>query len=86
MASIIPRAIGIYRSAGCETISGFSSYHFFNSPEAPFTTFLKDKKMVGCLGLALQEIMFVETSETISPRNGSSSSEMRSAGARSRSH
>jgi hypothetical protein len=33
MASIIPRAIGIYRSAGCETISGFSSYHFFNSPE-----------------------------------------------------
>lgn len=60
MTSIIPEAVGIYRSAGCETISGFSPYHFFNCPEAPFTTFLKDNQLVGCLGLALQEVMFIE--------------------------
>jgi len=60
MASIIPQVVGIYRAAGYETISGFSSYHFFNAGEAPFTFFLRGQQTVGCLGLALQEVMFLE--------------------------
>lgn len=60
MPSIVPTAVGIYRSAGCETISGLSSYHFFNWRDAPFTIFLKGNQMQGCPGLALQEVMFLE--------------------------
>ncbi len=60
MTSIIPKAYEIYRSAGCETLSGFSPYHFFNWRDAPFTTFLQGNKLLGCPGLALQEVMFLE--------------------------
>lgn len=60
MASVIPDAIRIFREAGYETISGLSPTHFFNQRDVPFTTFVKNKKMFGSPGLALQEVMFLE--------------------------
>ena len=60
MASVIPDAIRIFREAGYETVSGLSPYHVHNKRDAPFTTFVKNKKMFGSPGLALQEVMFLE--------------------------
>jgi hypothetical protein len=60
MTSIVPRAFAIYRAAGFEPITGFSPYHFFNWRDAPFTLLLKGNQLVGCPGLALQEVMFLE--------------------------
>jgi hypothetical protein len=60
MTSIMPQLVGLYRAAGYETISGFSPFHFFNVMDAPFTFFLKGQQFYGGLGLALQEVMFLE--------------------------
>lgn len=60
MTSIIPQLVSIYRGAGYETISGLSPYHFFNVMDAPFTFFIKGQQSYGGLGLALQEVMFLE--------------------------
>lgn len=60
MASVIPDAVRIFREEGYETISGLSPAHFFNLRDVPFTTFVKNKKMFGSPGLALQEVMFLE--------------------------
>lgn len=69
MSSIVPRLFGIYRAAGCEPLTGYSPYHFFNWRDAPFTRFLQGPDLIGIAGIALQEIMFIEHfRQFISPR------------------
>jgi Methyltransferase domain len=60
MSSIIPRLFGIYRAAGHEPLTGYSPFHFFNVRDVSFTIFLKDSRIWGCPGVALQEVMFFE--------------------------
>jgi hypothetical protein len=60
MGTILPRLFAIFREAGHEPLTGYSTYYFPKWPDAPFTVFLKDDKPVGCPGLGLQEIMFIE--------------------------
>ena len=72
MASIVPELFRIYREAGYEPITGFSSYHFNNFRDAPFTIFGKDGQIFGFpdFGLALQEVMFIEHfRDYIAPKN-----------------
>ncbi len=68
--SILPELFGIYRKAGLYPLTGYSSYHFFNDRDAPFTRFLQGDAIVGCPGLALQEIMFLESlASYVQPKN-----------------
>jgi hypothetical protein len=60
MTTILPRLFAIYRAAGYEPLTGYSSYHFQNWRGAPFTRFFKDRRLWGCPGMALQEVMFLE--------------------------
>jgi hypothetical protein len=60
MNTILPRLFAIFRDAGHEPLTGYSTYHFPKWDDAPFTVFLKDGKTVGCAGVSLQEIMFLE--------------------------
>jgi hypothetical protein len=59
MNTILPKLFAIFREAGHEPLTGYSTFHF-PTRDAPFTVFLKDGKPVGCPGLALQEVMFIE--------------------------
>ena len=69
MTTILPKLFNIYRSASYEPITGYSPFHFFNYRDISFTHFLKDNHILGCPGLALQEIMFIEQFQSfISPR------------------
>ncbi len=68
--SILPQLIAIYRNGGFEPLTGYNPYHFENYMDAPFTKFVKDNTVMGCAGLALQEVMFVEHfSSYLSPKN-----------------
>src|SRR5256885_14905605 len=60
MSTILPTLFSVFRTSGYEPLTGHSSFHFQNWRDAPFTQFVKDGKMVGCPGLALQEVMFLE--------------------------
>ena len=69
MSSIIPKLFGIYRAAGHEPLTGYSPFHFFNVRDISFTIFLKDNRIWGCPGVALQEVMFFERfRDYIAPR------------------
>jgi len=68
--SILPRLIALFRATGHEPVTGYNSFHFDGYMDAPFTKFVKDKTVMGCAGLALQEIMFLEHFSTyLSPKN-----------------
>jgi hypothetical protein len=58
--SILPKLIGLYKESGWEPLTGYSSYHFEGYMDAPFTALMKGDRLVGHLGLALQEVMFLE--------------------------
>lgn len=60
MSTILPRLLAIYRAAGYEPLTGYSSHHFQNWRDASFTRLYKDQRLWGCPGLALQEVMFLE--------------------------
>jgi hypothetical protein len=60
LSTILPKLFAIFREAGHEPLTGYSTLHFPKWPAAPFTVFLKHGKPVGCPGLSLQEIMFIE--------------------------
>lgn len=60
MSTILPKLFSIFRAAGYEPLTGHSPFHFQNWRDAPFTQFVKDSEIVGCPGLALQEVMFLE--------------------------
>jgi predicted O-methyltransferase YrrM len=60
LSTILPKLFAIFREAGHEPLTGYSISHFPKWPAAPFTVFLKHGKPVGCPGLSLQEIMFIE--------------------------
>jgi predicted O-methyltransferase YrrM len=67
--TILPRLIGLYRASGLEPMTGYSAQFFGGYPYAPFTTFIRNKVVCGCNGLALQEIMFLEgLCEFLQPR------------------
>jgi Methyltransferase domain len=69
MSTILPRLFDIFRAAGYEPLTGYSPFHFQNWRDAPFTRFVKDGKLSGIPGIALQEVMFLEHfREFISPR------------------
>jgi hypothetical protein len=58
--TILPRLYEIYRSAGLVPLTGHSTSHMHNWRDAPFTRFFDGQGLVGCAGLSLFEIMFVE--------------------------
>lgn len=60
MNTILPRLFAIFRGAGHEPLTGYSTQHFPKWDDAPFTVFLRDGKPVGCAGLSLHEVMFLE--------------------------
>lgn len=60
MKTILARLIAMYRASGFEPMTGYSTHFFGGYQAAPFTTFIHDKTISGCHGLALQEIMFLE--------------------------
>ena len=58
--SILPKLNEIYRSAGLHPLTGHSSKHMYDWMDAPFTRFFDGAGIVGCAGLSLYEIMFLE--------------------------
>jgi hypothetical protein len=58
--SILPRLTAIYRNAGLHPLTGHSSKHMHDWADAPFTRFFDGAGIVGCAGLSLFEIMFLE--------------------------
>ena len=58
--SIVTTLCKTYKTAGFHPVTGYNSHHFFNWRDAPFTVFLDGSGFVGCPGLALQEVMFME--------------------------
>ena len=58
--SILPRLTAIYRNAGLHPLTGHSSKHMYDWTDAPFTRFFDGNGIVGCAGLSLFEIMFME--------------------------
>lgn len=58
--SIVTTLVKLYKNAGLHPVTGYNSHHFFNWRDAPFTVFLDGSGFVGCPGLALQEVMFLE--------------------------
>jgi len=58
--SIVTTLVNLYKKAGLHPVTGYNSHHFFNWRDAPFTVFLDGSGFVGCPGLALQEVMFLE--------------------------
>lgn len=69
--SILPKLMKAYRDQGLTPLTGYNPAHFNGFSDAPFTQFLnQDKQLVGFLGLALQEIMFLESlGGVLSPKN-----------------
>lgn len=58
--SILPKLNDIYRNAGLHPLTGHSSKHMYDWTDAPFTRFFDGSGIVGCAGLSLYEIMFME--------------------------
>lgn len=58
--SIVTTLCETYKKAGLHPVTGYNSHHFFDWRDAPFTVFLDGSGFVGCPGLALQEVMFLE--------------------------
>lgn len=69
--SILPKLMKAYREQGLTPLTGYNPAHFNGYTDAPFTHFLnQEKQLVGFLGLALQEIMFLESlGGVLSPKN-----------------
>lgn len=68
--SILPRLISAFRSVGYEPLTGYNPHHFANWMDAPFTRFAFQGQLIGNVGLALQEIMFLEHfADFITPRS-----------------
>lgn len=69
--SVLPKLMKAYREQGLTPLTGYNPHHFNGYMDAPFTCFLnQDKQLIGYLGLALQEIMFLEPlGGLLSPRN-----------------
>ncbi len=68
--SIVTSLTNIYKESGFQPLTGYNSHHFFNWKDAPFTVLLDGSGIVGCPGLALQEIMFLEhLGRYLSPEN-----------------
>jgi len=68
--SILPDLIRSFRSKGLQPLTGYNSHHFFDWRDAPFTVFSQGSSIVGCPGLALQEVMFLEgLGAYLNPRN-----------------
>lgn len=68
--SIITTLTEIYESHGMHPLTGYNSHHFFNWKDAPFTVLSRGKEIIGCPGLALQEIMFLEhLGKYLAPKN-----------------
>jgi predicted O-methyltransferase YrrM len=69
MGTILPKLYSIYRAAGCDPLTGYSPYHFFNFRDIQFTRFMRKDGLHGIPGIALQEVMFIEHfREFISPQ------------------
>jgi hypothetical protein len=68
--TILPKLHAIYNSAGLKPLTGHSTGHMFDWMDAPFTRFFDGKGIVGCAGLSLFEIMFLEhLSGYLTPKN-----------------
>ena len=68
--TMLTRLHEIYRSAGLQPLTGHSTKHMHDWADAPFTRFYNGEGIVGCAGLSLFEIMFVEHLGTyIDPRS-----------------
>lgn len=68
--TVIPRLFSLYEAVGLRPITGHSPFHMFNWRDAPFTRFLAGNTMVGCAGLSLAEVMFVEhLRDYVAPRS-----------------
>lgn len=58
--TIIPKLHAIYNEAGLRPLTGHSTQHMFDWMDAPFTRFFDGSNIVGCAGLSLFEVMFLE--------------------------
>jgi predicted O-linked N-acetylglucosamine transferase (SPINDLY family) len=58
--TMLTRLHEIYRSAGLQPLTGHSTKHMHDWADAPFTRFYNGEGIVGCAGLSLFEIMFLE--------------------------
>lgn len=69
--SILPKLMKAYQDQGLTPLTGYAPQHFAGFPDVQFTRFLtRDKAIVGMIGLALQEIMFLEPlGGMLSPKN-----------------
>lgn len=68
--SIVTTLTNIYESRGLRPLTGYNSHHFFDWKDAPFTVLSQGQGIIGCPGLALQEIMFLEhLGKYLSPKN-----------------
>jgi len=68
--SVVPRLFELYNRFGMRPLTGYSSHHMHDWRDAPFTRFLSGDSLVGCAGLALEELLFLEGfREHIRPRN-----------------
>lgn len=75
--TILPKLHAIYSAAGLHPLTGHSTYHMFDWMDAPFTRFFNNGGLagegggiVGCAGLSLFEIMFMEhLRDYLQPKN-----------------
>jgi hypothetical protein len=68
--TILPKLHEIYNSAGLKPLTGHSTQHMFDWMDAPFTRFFDGNGIVGCAGLSLFEIMFLEhLRDYLKPKN-----------------
>lgn len=75
--TILPKLHAIYSSAGLHPLTGHSTAHMFEWMDAPFTRFFspggaggESGQIVGCAGLSLFEIMFMEhLRDYLAPKN-----------------
>lgn len=68
--SIVTTLTQIYENKGLRPLTGYNSHHFFNWKDAPFTVLSQGQGIIGCPGLALQEIMFLEhLGKYLTPKN-----------------
>ena len=58
--TILPRLHAIYRQAGLHPLTGHATNHMHQWMDAPFTRFFDGAGLVGCAGLSLFEVMFLE--------------------------
>ena len=68
--SILPVLVKAYEAHNLDVITGYNPFHMHNWRDAPFTVFANENKLLGCPGLALQEIMFLESlGKYLEPKN-----------------